>query len=138
MVTAAEAQKVLEEPKVIAQNMVWRSEGRGYRLEATVLAEHSGEILSLRGYVGRKNHSFALLYRNDPIRKYTDHPRHTDPVTRIVFTEPHKHFWDDTWRDRRVYIPDDITKGDLNIELMDFLRECNISLRGNYRSQSFL
>ena len=99
--------------------------------------EESGEILSLRGYIGRKNRSFVLLYKNIPIRKYTVHPWHRDPVTRKRVDGPHKHIWDDDWGDKRVYVPEDIRKGDPNNELMDFLNECNISLRGSYRSQSF-
>ena len=137
MVTEAEAQRILDEPKVIAMNLAWKPEIRGYRLDATVLAETSGEVLSLQGYVGRSNRSFVLLYRNNPIRKYTVHPRHTDPVTGEVFTRPHKHRWDDVWRDRRAYIPDDIRIGDPNTELLDFLAECNISLRSSYSPQSF-
>ena len=34
--------------------------------------------------------------------------------------------------DRRVYIPDDIRIGNVNEELVDFLEECNIRLRGAY------
>ena len=142
MVTAAEAEGILAENKVIAMNMAWIGERRGqeyyaYKLRATVMSEESGEILILHGYVGRKNRSFVLLYKNSPIRKYTVHDRHTDPVTRIVYTEPHKHWWDDVWEDNRVYIPDDIRIGDPNEELMDFLVECNISLRGSYQPRSF-
>ena len=137
MVTAAEAQAILGESKVIGMNLAWKADGKVFRLEATVLSEDSGEILSLRGYVGRKNRSFALLYRNTPVRKYTVHPRHRHPITRVVYTEPHKHTWDDIWEDELVYIPDDIRIGDPNIALMDFLAECNITLRGTYKSQSF-
>ena len=133
MVTAAEADSILAENKVIGMNLAWRFHRRAYRLEANVLCEDSGEILSLRGYIGRKNRSFALLYRNSPIRKYTVHDRHRDPVSRVVYTDPHKHFWDDKWEDKRVYIPDDIRIGEPNEELMDFLHECNIRLRGSYK-----
>ena len=138
MVTAAEAQGLIEEPKVIAMNLAWRSDGRAYRLEATVLAEGSGEILRLRGFIGKRNRSLVLLFQNYPIRKYTVHAFHRDPVSQERVTQPHKHFWDDVWEDQRVYIPDDIRIGDANEELIDFLEECNISLRGTYRSQVFL
>ena len=152
MVSAAEAEKLLAEDKVIAMNIFWRSDRRGvsrrrahsqrsgiqtFKLEASVLSLDSGEIMSLRGSIGKTNRSFALLYKNSPIRKYTVHDRHRDPVTRIVYTDPHKHIWDDDWQDRRVYIPDDIRIGDPNQELEDFLKECNILLRGSYMSQTF-
>lgn len=131
MVTAAEATAILEEPKVIGVNVRWRQDGRTHKLEATVLSE-SGETLKLYGFIGKKNRSFALLYRNTPIRKYTVHDRHTDPVTGQRVIGPHKHTWDDVWRDQRVYLPEDIRVGDVNDEFKDFLAECNIQLRGAY------
>ena len=137
MVTRSEAKRILDKDKVNAVNLAWWHERQGYRLEASVLAEGSGEYLSLRGYIGRKNRSFTLLYQDSPIRKYTVHDRHRDPVTRIVYTEPHKHYWDDVWEDKRVYLPDDIRIGDPNEELEDFLSECKISLRGSYTSRTF-
>lgn len=134
MVTRAEAERIIAEPKVIGANLSWKKEGQGHRLEAKVLCEESGEMLVLKGYQGKRNRSFALLYRNEPIRKYTVHPYHIDPVTRERFTGPHKHYWDDEWEDRRVYIPTDIRMGDPEEELVDFLAECNIELR----AQTFL
>ena len=132
MVTEAEAIGLLEENKVIGANVVWRMDGSVSRLEATVLCIESERTLSLRGFYGKKNRSFVLLYRNTPIRKYTVHASHTDPVTRQVVRQPHKHWWDDEWEDRRVYIPNDIRIGNLNEEFLDFLQECNIELRGSY------
>ena len=134
MVTEAEARRLVDEPKVIGMNLAWKRAGQSFRLEAKVLCLDSDEILSLRGFVGKTNRGFALLYRNTPIRKYTVHAFHRDPVTKVVVRQPHKHTWDDEWEDRRVYIPDDIRIGNANEELMDFLRECNIELRGSYTS----
>ena len=102
MVTAAEATAILQEDKVIAVNLAWTRHRRGLRLEATVMALESKQVLTLHGYIGRKNHSFALLYQNSPIRKYTVHDRHRDPVTREIVRGPHKHGWDDQWEDGRV------------------------------------
>lgn len=137
MVTEAEAQRIIEEEKVIAANLSWRNEGNNHRLEAKVLCLDSNEVLNLRGFVGQRNRSFALLYKNIPIRKYTAHDYHRDPVTREQIKQPHKHFWDDEWEDKRVYIPDDIRVGDPNEELLDFLEECNVSLRGHYTGRLF-
>lgn len=97
----------------------------------------SDAVLSLRGYVGPKNRSLVLLYRNTPIRKYTVHDRHKNPATGEIVLGPHKHTWDDNWEDRLVYVPDDITVGDPNQELLDFLNECNIQLGGSYSPQMF-
>ena len=127
----------MAEEKALAVNLVWRRSGQAYRLEANVLALESKDVLSLRGYVGLKNRSFVLLYQNTPIRKYTVHDRHRDPVTREVVSGPHKHTWDEQWQDQRVYIPTDIDQRDPNSELLSFLSECNIELRGTYEGQMF-
>ncbi len=138
MVTASEADVLIASPKVIAANLKWRFRRGGYRIEATVLVEDSGEDLRLVGYVGRKNRSFGLLYKSTPVRKYTVHDRHIDAKTGERVTGPHKHLWDDEYEDNRVYIPNDIRIGDPNDELVDFLVECNIDLRGSYDRESFL
>ena len=141
MVTAAEADRVIAEDKVIDANLDWRVERntQAFRLQVDVICRTSGELLSLRGYVGDPNRSFALLYRNSPIRKYTVHnyQPHREPLTGQVFREPHKHYWHDEHEDNVAYIPDDIRIGDPNEEILDFLRECNISVRGSYTSQRF-
>lgn len=137
MVTKVQADAMLAESKVIAANLLWRFDRRAYRLEASVLAEESGELLKLRGYVGRRNRSFVLLYRNTPIRKYTVHRWHIDHETGEKTTEPHKHTWDEINQDRKIYLPDDVRIGNANHELVDFLQECNIALRGAYADEEF-
>lgn len=158
MVTAAEADRIIAEHKVIEADLVWQVEtlenltrrGRRQRgrrrgtawnkftLEASVLSLDSGDNLKLVGNVGKTNRSFTILYENIPIRRYTvHHSAHTDPITNQTFTEPHKHFWDEEWQGRRAYIPNDIRIGDPNEELIDFLNECNISLRGSYAPHPF-
>ena len=132
MVTEAEAQTILTEQKVIGANLSWTADGVIQRLEAKVLCVESEEILTLKGTWGKTNRSFVLLYKNTPIRKYTVHAYHRDPVTREVVRQPHKHTWDEEYQDRRVYIPDDIRAGNINEELLDFLQECEIELRGAY------
>lgn len=138
MVTAAEADKILAEDKVIGVNLAWKVDPRGYRLEAKVLSLDSGEALSLRGYVGSRNRSVVLLYKNTPIRKYTVHAQHKNKRTGEVIRGPHKHTWDDEWEDELVYVPNDIRIGDPNHELLDFLQECRIRLTGTYKTELFL
>ncbi len=137
MVTAAQADAILEERKVIAANLVWRGQRGTFRLEATVLAIESKELLSLRGFIGERNRSYVLLFKNTPIRKYTVHAQHRNPNTGEVVSGPHKHSWDDQWEDQLAYIPIDIHPGDPNSELMEFLAECKIDLRGSYSAQLF-
>ena len=132
MVTEADAQSILAQSKVIGANLHWTTDGVIRRLEAKVFCDENEEILVFKGTLGKTNRSFVLLYKNTPIRKYTVHSHHRNPVTREVIRGPHKHIWDEEYQDRQVYIPDDIRMGDPNEELMDFLEECNIRLRGTY------
>ena len=132
MVTEAETQTILAEQKVIGANLSWTADGVIQCLEAKVLCVESEEILTLKGTRGKTNRSFVILYKNTPIRKYTVHAYHRDPATREMVRQPHKHTWDEEYQDRRVYIPGDIRVGNINEELLDFLQECNIELRGTY------
>ena len=132
MVTAADANEIVALPKIIASNVSWKYLRPIYTLEANVLAVESDIVCRITGFIGKSNHSFVLLYRNTPIRKWTAHYKHRNPATGEVFTEPHKHTWDDVYEDKLVYIPDDIHVGDINVEFRDFLAECNITMRGEY------
>ena len=132
MVTAAEADEIIGLAKVIASNVRWKYLSPNYRLDVNALVEGSDTVCRIKGFVGKTNHSFVLLYKNSPIRKWTAHDRHRNPDTGEVVTGPHKHTWDDVYEDRVVYIPEDIRVGDINVEFLDFLAECNIVMRGEY------
>ena len=143
MVTEAEAEAILAEEKVITKNLRWVSRGPRLELDAAVgiirppddpdEPEKPAAPLRLVGFIGKTNRSFALLYQNLPIRKYTVHDHHTNPKTGEVVYGPHKHTWDDDWEDGLVYVPADIRSGDVNEELIGFLNECNIRLEGAYQ-----
>ena len=136
-ISRADADALVAEKKEITATLVWRNWGSGYRLQdSVVLGTESGTILRLTGFVGRSNRSFALLYRNAPIRKYTAHSGHRNPDgTRIE--GPHKHTWDDTFEGAVAYVPNDIRIGEPNEELIDFLKECNVTLSSPYRPNAF-
>lgn len=99
--------------------------------EVVVLAVESNKILRLTGFVGSigSNRSFALLYRNQPIRKWTVHHHHQNPDGQVLYGA-HKHTWDEESEDEWAYVPADIRVGDSNQELRDFLQECNIEVIG--------
>jgi hypothetical protein len=124
----------MAEAKAIAANIAWHREGRCYSLEAAVFLPSTGELLRLVGRAGVRNHSFGLLFRNIPIRRFCNRPPHRNPDgTR--FAVPHKHTYVEpspelAW----VYIPLDIQIGDINREFQDFLTECKITLTGSYQS----
>lgn len=135
-ITKQEADKLVAEKKIITSSVVWKPSGNNHwRLEARALTRNTKEILLLKGFIGRDNYSFALLYNNIPIRKYTKHQRHFWKGQ--FFTEPHKHIWDENTEDKEVYIPNDINPNDnISNQFLAFCRECNIEIKGGY--QDFL
>ena len=138
-VTKAEADRIVEEPKICMAVLQWKqveSEERHYRLEARVLIPSIEKTCHLRGVIGKTNYSFSLLFDNFPIRKYTVHQKHKMPDGKIVWG-PHKHTWDELNEDRWVYVPNDITQGDINQAFLDFLKESNIQIRGKYQGVMF-
>jgi hypothetical protein len=135
-VSKADAEEVLGEAKIITENLQWQRFSSSYRLDAGVLATTSGKLLRLKGYVGRTNFSFALLYNNSPIRKYTAHHHHRNPSGEVIYG-PHKHTWDDVDEDNWVYVPDNVRSDNPNDALVDFLAECNITLQGASPAQEF-
>ena len=132
--TKAEADQLVAARKVVSAPVTWASTPSGsWRLEAKALAIEPRAVFILKGTIGRRNHSFALLYQKYPIRKYTKHYRHR--VGKKVFTEPHKHIWDEQQGDRDAYVPDSIDPADnINDQFLSFCRECNIELVGGYQS----
>jgi len=135
-ITRQEADKLVKAKKTISASVAWKSFGKGiWRLETKALVQQTKEILLIKGYIGRDNYGFVLLYNNLPIRKYTKHHRHIWKGQ--VFTEPHKHIWDEETEDKEVYIPNDIDPNqDVSNQFLAFCRECNIEIKGGY--QTFL
>lgn len=134
--TREEADKLVKVRKIVSASVSWKSAGKGImRLETKALTQHTKEILIVKGYIGKDNYGFVLLYNNIPIRKFTKHHRH---IWRgQIFTVPHKHTWSEDSEDKEVYIPDDIDPTtDISTQFLAFCKECNIEMKGGY--QSFL
>ena len=131
--TKTEADNLVAKYKVASSKLAWRPEPKGWRLQATVMAVDSDDLVfKLTGYIGKSNYSFVLLYQNWPIRKYTKHAPH--PIGGVLFTEPHKHLWDGETEQRMAYVPDDIEPdADINDQFLAFCKECNIELVGPYQ-----
>lgn len=127
------ADQLVDARKVISEKVTWKQETRGSRrLKATALSLDPRAKFTVTGYIGKKNYSFALLYRNYPIRRFTAHARHI--FDNKLFTEPHKHVWDEVNEDGDAYIPEDINpEDDINNQFLAFCEECNINLVGGYQ-----
>lgn len=135
-VSKADAEEVLREEKIITENLRWQRFSSSYRLEAGVLAPGSGKLLRLKGYIGRTNYSFTLLYNNCPIRKFTVHHHHKNPSGEVIYG-PHKHTWDDVDEDNWVYVPDNVRSDNPNVALVDSLEECKVTLQGSAPIREF-
>ncbi len=134
--TRTEADELVAAQKVISAHVQWSGYPNGWRLNARVFVVPTRTPLDLRAVIGKTNHSFALLYRSYPIRKYTKHFEHR--VGKQVFDRPHKHTWDEELEDREAYYPEDIDpESDINDQFLAFCKECNIELVGGYQSVNY-
>ena len=134
--TRSESDQLVKSSKIISARIVWRPEGRNWRLRVKAFAEGSEESFDITGYIGRTNYGFALLYRNFVLRKFTKHAPHR--IGGRVFGEPHKHVWDGETENRIAYVPDDIDPNDdINDQFMSFLKECSIRLVGEYQRVAY-
>jgi hypothetical protein len=121
--------------KIVEEPLTWKPHSQGYRMEASVYAPELEEELRLVCSYGKTNFGFCLLYRNHPVRRYDNSPRHKSHTTGEVFLNtPHKHIWTQEDEDDQAYIPPDISPtDDVNDRLLSFLREENIEAKGGYQ-----
>lgn len=132
----SEADHLIQIPKAISAKVIWKPDGKSWRLRTKAIALDQDDIFDIVAYIGRTNYSFVLLYSNYPIRKFTKHSPHR--IGGKIFTDPHKHVWDGETENRIAYIPDDIdADSDLNEQFLAFLAECNIKLVGDYQSVAY-
>ncbi len=132
MITAAEADALVVEEKVIDDDVRWSFQRGGMRFAVRVRSLESDAELTLHGFVGESNRSITLVINGSAIRRYTVHPSHRNPDTREKIYGAHMHIWDDVWQDDIALLPEGIRVGDPDQELFDCLRQFNITLRGAY------
>lgn len=132
MITAAEADALVAEEKVIDEDLRWSFERGGMRFAVRVRSLESDAELTLHGFVGRRNRSIVLVIDGSPIRRYTVHRSHTNPDTGLRILGAHMHIWHDHWAGRIATLPDGVRVGNPDQELFDCLRLFNITLRGRY------
>lgn len=106
----------------------WRAMAPGrYRLEADVFTDT--ETLRLSGNysqnsVKKPGYSFSLLHQNClTVRRWDFGPHHG----KKSYSHKHKENYES-------YPVDDISLENVNQALLDFLKECNIDLRGQYQA----
>ena len=132
MITAAEADALVAEAKVIDDDVRWSFQRGGMRFAVRVRSLESDAELTLHGFVGRSNRSVVLVVDGAAIRRYTVHRSHRNPDTGREIYGAHMHIWHDVWKGDIALAPVGIRVGDPDQELFDCLRQFNITLRGRY------
>lgn len=121
-------------PKIIYEKVEWKKVENGYKLIVSVFASDIDEPMELRGVVGKTNHSFTLLVKNIPLRRYCNQGYHTARPSGIKIKGHHKHTWHEIYKDDGAYVPNDIdVHADIDTQLMQFLAEQNITLNSGYQ-----
>lgn len=115
-------------PKIIIDDIKWQSNNNSLKIKISVYTKEEqfkGIKITLYGNVGKK-YSFSLNCNNNIIIRRWDYFKHPD------IQEPHKHYFDGNINAMKIYPATDIPTDDLNIAFYNFLKECNIELKGIY------
>lgn len=78
-----------------------------------------------------QHYSFSLLYKKSIVIRRWDDNKHPCPISKIVLNGPHKHYYHPDFDDAPAYETNDITLNDVNMALIDFLKECNVETKGH-------
>lgn len=131
-----------KEEKVIVDDIIWRKRGGIYETDHVPIFSEvlEGELVTLKCKVDKyNNYSFNIVFKKTIILvrydKKIHHGNFIDGCSGEKLNEPHKHkFKKDCKRnlEAKIISESEITRGDVNKALMQFLEECNIRLEGNY------
>ena len=128
-----EADALYESPKCVSDERIsWGIRANdAQKIDFEVITEDN-TTMRVKGWYSRKGtkrYGFALLFKNGiPIRRWDDKSGHPDPCTKKMLMKPHKHYYCPEYDDACAYETDDIRANDVNGALMDFLKECHISM----------
>lgn len=134
-----EADALYETSKYVSDEIIsWGTlENNTQKINFEVMTEDDITLRVAGWYslMGTKRYGFCLLYKNAiPIRRWDDKAGHPDPCTNTILMKAHKHYYCPEYDDACAYETNDVRLHDVNGALMDFLKECHISL-GNSRYQ---
>jgi hypothetical protein len=129
MITIEEADLLYQVPKYITEDLKWERSGHTLKIKADVFTE-SADRLIFYATKGR-TFSFSLVYRGASVIRRFDMKPHKNPDGKILYG-PHKHFSHDKMAQSEAYLVEDINPMNVNEAIMQFFKECNISLEGAY------
>ena len=131
MLTHEEREHIYVLEKIVpGETLIWQYENGRSKIIAPVFLLNGGE-LTLRAIRGNRSYSFALHYAQNQLIRRWDSQRHTNPDG-TVLTCPHKHYWTKEHGDGYAYEVKDIPKDNVNKALLAFLKECKITIEGNF------
>lgn len=131
--TKDDADDIYNSLKYVNSKYLSWNRSNGYRQKIFInIKTNDGLELEVQGWYswkGSKRYGFALLYKNNiPIRRWDDAKGHIDSCSGKILEGPHKHYYHPIHGDNCAYETKDIRQGDVNGALLDFLKECHISM----------
>ncbi len=139
-----------EEPKVIEDDISWKSEGSGrFVIKDVNIVSNVLHNEDIRLYCTQNifnNFAFIIVYYGEEkivLVKYDKKihpPDFIDKCSGNSITEPHKHYFKENCPGgiRKVIPSHEIDRNDVNRAFMQFLDECNIRLLGEYEKLSII
>lgn len=114
----------------LSTDLSWRTQGRSFKLIATVANAQDLELLLVATMNPRTDRfSFSLCYpsANQALRRFCSRGVHKNPgERRASINGKHKHTWDARTEDHAAYVPTDITSTLIVEALGQFLAECHV------------
>lgn len=133
MLSEKERDEIYAEEKILFGELIqWKGINGSFRLKVPVYRQN-GEELTLYANYGKRRYSFALHHRKTLLIRRWDYCKHKNPDGTIL-KGPHKHKWTDDHADNFAYEVNDIPVDNLNEALEAFLKECNITVEGQYQT----
>ncbi|HXG33898.1 MAG TPA: hypothetical protein VNJ11_11070 [Bryobacteraceae bacterium] len=130
----AEVASVLEKAKWIEEDVEWRRRPGYQEFSVEVRSESVGHAMVLKGVITEATGYFKLhlFAGSQPIVMLHAGKVHHNPDCEKLHERIHKHVWTDAYREKRAYVPTELTVSDWASVFHGFLRECNIGFRGRF------
>lgn len=152
MLLTIDHQDMLNEAKVIKTRLIWepsKNHEDEHRVCFAKVESSMSDDIYFTARVNKAGEKHFILQESKKdgrvIRRWGNEKGHVNPDTGKSFDGPHKHYWTDEYGDGLAYRPNPpISLESVEKGMLDFLKECNITLEDGYdpypgfREQRFL